>query len=158
VSHPVLQVQYSGMQECLHCAEDAAAVAASECDALVRLVQTLIDQEARVRSTQAHRAHELREALQQTHAALRRAADKDRGAQDEVREAKPRAQKAAGLCARRPFCRAVFFANVTWLGKPPAATVGGLPTFGRGNQPASRFMPQNQARTMTNMLAWCCAA
>jgi hypothetical protein len=72
------------MQESLRCAEEAAAVATSECAGLVQVVQTLINQEARVRSSQAHRAHELREALQQTHAALRRAADKDRGTQDEV--------------------------------------------------------------------------
>lgn len=79
------EVQYHSMQESLRCAEAAAGVAASECDALVRIVRNLIDQESRVRSTQAHRAHALREALQQTHAALRRAADKDRGAQDDVR-------------------------------------------------------------------------
>jgi hypothetical protein len=82
--HAVLQVQYTNMQESLRCAEEAAAVATSECAGLVQVVQTLINQEARVRSSQAHRAHELREALQQTHAALRRAADKDRGTQDEV--------------------------------------------------------------------------
>jgi hypothetical protein len=79
------QVQCSSMQECLRGAEGAAAVAASECDALVKIVQTLINQDALVRSKQAHRADALRNELQQTHAALRRAADKDRGAQDEVR-------------------------------------------------------------------------
>lgn len=97
------------MQECLRCAEDAAAVAASECDALVRLVQTLIDQEARVRSAQAHRAHELREALQQTHTALRRAADKDRGAQDEVCMAKW-VTEAAGL-----FCKMAYLHGFGFL-------------------------------------------
>lgn len=75
------------MQDSLRCAEEAAAVATSECAGLVQVVQTLINQEARVRSSQAHRAHELREALQQTHTALRRAAHKDRGTQDQVRVA-----------------------------------------------------------------------
>jgi len=79
-----LQVQYSSMQESLRCAEDAAAVAASECVSLVGVVQRLLDQEARVRSAQATRAHQLRESLLHTHAALRRAADKDRSCQDEV--------------------------------------------------------------------------
>lgn len=77
------QVQYSSMQESLRCAEDAAAVAASECVSLVGVVQRLLDQEARVRSAQATRAHQLRESLLHTHAALRRAADKDRSCQDE---------------------------------------------------------------------------
>ena len=54
-----MQVQYSSMQESLRCAEEAAAVATSECAGLVQVVQTLINQEARVRSSQAHRAHEL---------------------------------------------------------------------------------------------------
>lgn len=80
-----LQLQCTSMQDCLRGAEGAAAVAASECDALVKIVQTLINQDALVRSKQAHRADALRNELQQTHAALRRAADKDRGAQDEVR-------------------------------------------------------------------------
>jgi hypothetical protein len=79
-----VQVQYSSMRQLLRCAEDAAAVAAAECEGLVGVVQALIDQESRVRSAHAHRALELREALQHTHAALRRAA-KDRVAQNEVR-------------------------------------------------------------------------
>jgi hypothetical protein len=71
------------MRQLLRGAEDAAAVAAAECEGLVGVVQALIDQESRVRNAHAHRALELREALQQTHAALRRAA-KDRVAQNEV--------------------------------------------------------------------------
>lgn len=52
------QAQYAGMQECLACAEDAAAVAAGECSVLVGAAQALVDQEARVRSCQAHKVTE----------------------------------------------------------------------------------------------------
>lgn len=78
------QAQHRRMQESLRCAEAAAEAAAGECAGLVAAVQALVNQEARSRSCQAHKVHQLKESLLQTSAALRQAADTDRKSQNEV--------------------------------------------------------------------------
>ncbi len=72
------------MQESLRYAEDAAAIATSECATLAAAVQAVTEQDARARSSLAHRAHRLKEALLQTSSNLRQFNDKDKRERNEV--------------------------------------------------------------------------
>lgn len=54
------------MQESLRYAEDAAATATSECATLAAAVQAVTEQDAKARSSLAHRAYQLKESLLQT--------------------------------------------------------------------------------------------
>lgn len=82
--HVLLQSQHVVMQESLHYAEEAAAVATTECATLAAAVQAMTEQDAKARCGLAHRAHHLRDALLQTSAALRQFNDSDRKEHTEV--------------------------------------------------------------------------
>eukprot|EP00879_Flechtneria_rotunda_P023352 GHRR01024702.1.p1 GENE.GHRR01024702.1~~GHRR01024702.1.p1 ORF type:complete len:286 (+),score=119.27 GHRR01024702.1:47-859(+) len=93
------QAQHAVMQDCLQYAEEAAVVATNECATLAAAVQALTEQDARARSSLAHRAHHLRLALLQTNAALRGFHEKDRKDRN-VKEWRLK-QKEKGLAAER---------------------------------------------------------
>eukprot|EP00878_Enallax_costatus_P027877 GHUV01030062.1.p1 GENE.GHUV01030062.1~~GHUV01030062.1.p1 ORF type:complete len:245 (+),score=118.88 GHUV01030062.1:1386-2120(+) len=88
------QAQHAVMQESLRYAEDAAAVATSECATLAAAVQAMTEQDARARSTLAHRAHHLKEALLQTSSALRQFNERDRRDRNEKEQRLREKEKA----------------------------------------------------------------
>lgn len=66
------------MEEVLCQAQEAATAATQECATLAAAVSAMTEQDARARSSLAHRAHALRQQLLQTNAALRTLNDTER--------------------------------------------------------------------------------